>query len=52
MMRSQRSAVISSGFSTTTCLPAFGGGDGRLQVGAAGRRHDDGLHVGPGQGGG
>jgi len=26
MMRSQRSAVISSGFSTTTCLPASAGG--------------------------
>ncbi len=31
-------------------LAGVGGGDGRLQVGAARRRHDDGLHVRPGQG--
>src|SRR5262249_48043261 len=33
-------------------LARLGGGDGRLQVGAAGRADDDHVHVRPGQGGG
>ena len=45
MMRSQRSSVISSGFSTTTCLPALGRGDGRLHVGARRRGDDDDVDV-------
>ena len=46
MMRVAASGVISSGFSTTTCLPACAGGDGGLQVRAGRRGDDDDVDVG------
>ena len=49
MIASQRGRVISSGFSTTTCLPARAACDRRVQVGAARGADADDVEAGVGE---